>query len=631
MKKHTSYIILIYSFLLINTSIAQIGEVVFSFNAPAENPTGLAWDGQFLWNADATTNRIYQINPETGAVIYSVPGPAGAVINGLTWDGSFLWCCDRENDQLCKININDSSVVQTIGLETGSARGLTFDGTYLWYQDSGKKSIYKIDISNGSYIDTLVSPGGYNRGLAWDGNYLWSCDRDKNEFYLMDSNRGSVITIISAPGDYTYGLTYDGEFLWNTDYNNGTIYKISVQGTEKFHIFDPLQVNIRYSATIRNTGSGTMDLQTFLACPHDLIYQTLDDSLVFNTPPQSYFTDIYDQQIAYYQNFVQPGEQKLYQWMVPTTLFNIRFFLHPDSIGTLADIPQSIIDLYTRNGEKYDITNPRITMAVQEAIGDETNLYWQVRKLHDFVIEKIYYLNDSEWATAPGVLINGHGSCSEYSFLFIALCRAAGIPARYEAGGHLRDTIPYEDTVFHRWQQVYFPNYGWVPIDCTWDDKEYPCNQARYFGAMSNEAFTTTIGGGGEYGLWWTYNVANSSSGGEREREKLMEWLPYETAVELDIVKIPENLFLSYNYPNPFNTETNILYKLTEPGKVRIKIFNQLGQLILQETTLQVSTDWCNFHWNGLNDDGIPATSGIYFYQINRDAYYSSGKMLLIR
>lgn len=595
---------------------AQMGNVLDFFPSPGNYPSGLAWDGEFLWNADIGTNQIYKIDPQTGQVIYSLPGPENGAINGLAWVGQFLWCSDNGNDQICQINVEDSAITKTIALGTDNPRGLAWDGEFLWCVDSKAKRIYKLNPETGVYADTLISPGGNNRGLAWDGNYLWCTDHDKDEIYRLETDRGRIFTILNAPGTYSYGLAFDGEFLWNVDYEHDRIYKISIAGTEKYQITDPFQVKIRYTATIKNVGSSLMNLKTYLACPFETVYQTLEDSIRFYEYPHNFFDDVFGQRIAYYEEQVSVGEEKMYQWSVPATLYNIRYFLHPDSVGELTDIPQEIMDLYTIDGTKYDIAHPLIKMAAAEAIGEETNLYWQVRNIHDYVISHVEYVNDSSWDTAPAVLSNGTGSCSEYTFLFVSLCRAAGIPARMEAGGHLRDDLPYDDRVFHRWHQVYFPNYGWVPIDCTWDDKQYPSSQARYFGAMSNQAFSTTIGGGGATGMWWTYNVANSSSGGARDREKLMEWLPYSTSVEIVAEPAPENYEPSFNYPNPFNSATTIQFYAEEPGPASVQIFNPLGQLIKSWSNMNAASGWNRVLWNGRNSAGQSVASGVYLYRI---------------
>lgn len=141
-------------------------------------------------------------------------------------------------------------------------------------------------------------------------------------------------------------------------------------------------------------------------------------------------------------------------------------------------------------------------------------------------MSRLFYNNDGKHDDAPVILENGHGSCSEYTYLFIALCRAAGIPARYQGGSRPRDDLPYTDDVFHRWAEAYFPNIGWVPIDATWNDTrtEEPKIIAPYFGTLINKLLVTTTGGGYSTGpdpengpsevryLKWNYNCYNTWS-----------------------------------------------------------------------------------------------------------------------
>ncbi len=610
-------------------SFAEIGAVVNDFPAPGGNSTGLTWDGRYLWIADTGTDKIYQLESNLGQIRYTIPAPAGATVNGLAWDGEYLWCSDNENNRLYQIDVADSSVLRMVDCPSQTPRGMTYDGEFLWYQDSENRRLYAFDPVSGSFVDSLDSPSGYNRGLAWDGTYLWSTDRNLNELYMLDPRRGAVITIVRAPGTYSYGLTYDGEYLWHTDYETNRIYKIQAHGPEKYNLLDPLKATIRYSVNISNAGSTTMDLQTYMACPKNSPYQNLDSPLQFLNEPHEYFDDTFGQKIAYYREDLSPGSQRVYEWTTAATLYNIRYFLRPDSVGSLDDIPLEITATYTADAEKFDITHPLIANAAAEAIDGETNLYWQVRSIHDYVFTHIEYVNDGRWDSAPQVLSQGHGSCSEYSYLFIALCRAIGIPARFEAGGHLRDTIPYEDTVFHRWQQVYFPNFGWVPIDCTWDDKEYPANQARYFGAASNHAFTTTIVGGGTRGMWWTYNSANENSGGLRQREKIMHWLPYTTDVEVEIASTPQEHILCSNYPNPFNSGTMLRYRLPRTEPVTIRLFDGRGRLL--RTFAQPSRTEGAITWDGTDGNGIAVPSGVYYYLVESENQKARGRLVLVR
>jgi transglutaminase-like putative cysteine protease len=110
------------------------------------------------------------------------------------------------------------------------------------------------------------------------------------------------------------------------------------------------------------------------------------------------------------------------------------------------------------------------------------------------------------WNTAPTVLARGSGSCSEYSFVYIAMCRAAGLPARYVGSVVMRGDKTSMDDVFHRWVEVYFPGYGWIPVDPSGGDEELPRDQANSFGALVNRFYITTESGGGSEFLEWTYN-----------------------------------------------------------------------------------------------------------------------------
>jgi len=70
--------------------------VVNSFDAPDTGITGLAWGDGVLWAVDGTTQYVYQLNPETGAVISSFyitdQTPSyDPVPSGLAWGAGVLY------------------------------------------------------------------------------------------------------------------------------------------------------------------------------------------------------------------------------------------------------------------------------------------------------------------------------------------------------------------------------------------------------------------------------------------------------------------------------------------------------------------------------------------------------------
>ena len=63
-------------------------------------------------------------------------------------------------------------------------------------------------------------------------------------------------------------------------------------------------------------------------------------------------------------------------------------------------------------------------------------------------------------------LKNPGGKCTDISSYFIALCRAAGIPARENFGIRLGKKAEEDVTGYqHCWAEFYLPGYGWVPAD----------------------------------------------------------------------------------------------------------------------------------------------------------------------
>jgi hypothetical protein len=67
--------------------------IVMSFDAPGPESRGLAWDGQYLYCADAELDSIFKIHPATGQILHSIPFDLEYTYgSGITWSGDgALW------------------------------------------------------------------------------------------------------------------------------------------------------------------------------------------------------------------------------------------------------------------------------------------------------------------------------------------------------------------------------------------------------------------------------------------------------------------------------------------------------------------------------------------------------------
>ncbi|MBA4313131.1 MAG: hypothetical protein C0417_10935 [Chlorobiaceae bacterium] len=90
----------------------------------------------------------------------------------------------------------------------------------------------------------------------------------------------------------------------------------------------------------------------------------------------------------------------------------------------------------------------------------------------------------------------------------------------------------------------------------------------------------------------------------------------------------PEEFELYQNYPNPFNPTTTIGFQLPQDGRVKLNIFNLLGQEI---TTLIEDDLPAGYHEKVWNAEGN--ASGVYIYQLsitNQSGYHAVDRRKII-
>lgn len=88
---------------------------------------------------------------------------------------------------------------------------------------------------------------------------------------------------------------------------------------------------------------------------------------------------------------------------------------------------------------------------------------------------------------------------------------------------------------------------------------------------------------------------------------------------------------LSVNYPNPFNSNTTISFSIPKNEFVSIAVYNTLGKRIRILTADVYSTGSHTVIWNGKNDRGETAASGLYFYKIISGDFTQTGRMILLK
>ncbi|NQT26201.1 T9SS type A sorting domain-containing protein [candidate division KSB1 bacterium] len=106
----------------------------------------------------------------------------------------------------------------------------------------------------------------------------------------------------------------------------------------------------------------------------------------------------------------------------------------------------------------------------------------------------------------------------------------------------------------------------------------------------------------------------------------------------LDILEItmriqnPDETQLEPPFPNPFNPQTKISYKLAEQSSVTLNVYDVNGRLVstlLRD--LQQSSGSYSIHWLGKDDQGQQAASGAYILRLIAGDVVTSQKVILMR
>ena len=104
--------------------------------------------------------------------------------------------------------------------------------------------------------------------------------------------------------------------------------------------------------------------------------------------------------------------------------------------------------------------------------------------------------------------------------------------------------------------------------------------------------------------------------------------------VQLQSARLTPNTYhLGANFPNPFNPSTSIDYALPQAGPVHLSVYDVLGRRV----RLLVAKDrhpagFYTASWDGRDDRGHIAASGVYFYLLHAgDTFRQAQKMVLVK
>lgn len=121
----------------------------------------------------------------------------------------------------------------------------------------------------------------------------------------------------------------------------------------------------------------------------------------------------------------------------------------------------------------------------------------KARRLYNYVVSTMHYDHDGTgWGRGDAVWAceNKHGNCTDFHSLFIAMARAAGIPARFEIGFSLPTGVS-QGVIggYHCWAEFYVQGIGWIPVDASEASKNKEMSD-YFFGTTDQNRVMFTLG-----------------------------------------------------------------------------------------------------------------------------------------
>lgn len=151
--------------------------------------------------------------------------------------------------------------------------------------------------------------------------------------------------------------------------------------------------------------------------------------------------------------------------------------------GHISDFDINKVDSYLQPGVKVQSDHPEIIALANKINADTDNDSEKLKNIANYIDSHMKY-NEKSPVKNGGALCalrSGEGVCEDYATLYVALCRASGVPARQVNGfadpecsgaSWNKQAVVSLKGCRHSWAEVYLKDIGWVAADPTF--KIYP-------------------------------------------------------------------------------------------------------------------------------------------------------------
>ena len=97
------------------------------------------------------------------------------------------------------------------------------------------------------------------------------------------------------------------------------------------------------------------------------------------------------------------------------------------------------------------------------------------------------------------------------------------------------------------------------------------------------------------------------------------------------VPETPAYTKLEGNFPNPFNPVTTIKFALSASEHVSLAVYDISGRMVKELVNDRMIAGDHEVIWDGKNNSGTKAASGVYFYKMSAGDYSATDKMVMLK
>jgi transglutaminase-like putative cysteine protease len=251
------------------------------------------------------------------------------------------------------------------------------------------------------------------------------------------------------------------------------------------------------------------DVRLWLPYPKTDGEQTIGDMKINgNFSLSKIYPQKHEGDLALYAEWTKPAKERFL-----TLTFQAKSMerLKKDFSSQESDIPAEVKEYL--KGSSFTPTDGKVKEIAQSITNGKNTILEKAKAVYDWTVENTFRDPNVKGCGTGDVertLSEKGGKCADISGVFVAVARAAGVPAREVFGLRLGKKDGEDITGGHHcWTEFYLPNYGWVPADPADVRKamlteKLNLEQAKkyrdyYFGAVDEYRIALTRGSKGYY------------------------------------------------------------------------------------------------------------------------------------